>query len=105
MFAVYKLDPSRINELVGFRANSGKSVLLSVVQQKGFEYLQSQMTRYLSQKRMFEDVFLPFSDSRRRAWLFEKKIVAFEKIVDKGFLLRVQWSRQQKSQYSKYFGL
>ena len=80
-------------------ANSQNIVLMSATEKKGFDYLFRQIKRVLSAGKAFEEVFISFSDARRRAWLFEKKIVIFEKIVKDGFLIKVHWSNAQKIQF------
>lgn len=80
-------------------ANSQNIVLMSATEKKGFDYLFRQIKKVLSAGKAFEEVFISFSDARRRAWLFEKQIVIFEKIVKDGFLIKVHWSNDQKIQF------
>jgi len=96
-----KLSDSDFNELRSTNGNSKDKVLLSALDGKGFQYLQNQIKRSLSYNKKFEELFIDFSDTKRRGWLFNKKVVSSEAIVDNGFVLRVYWSDDQKRQFRK----
>ena len=97
-----KIKDSRLNELKTLQSNSQKEVILSGVTGEGIESLQTQIKRILTPGNTYEEIFLDFSDSRKRAWLFEKKIIRSEKIKNGGYLVKVAWSRKQKSQFLKF---
>jgi GTP-binding protein HflX len=96
-----KLSELRLRELRASVGNSQEAILLSSLKGIGFEYLQNKIVQVLSDGKNFEEVFLEFSESKRRSWLFNNKLITNEKIVDEGFLLKVCWSKQQKSQFFK----
>jgi GTP-binding protein HflX len=96
-----KLSELRLRELRASVGNSQEAILLSALKGIGFEYLQNKIVQVLSDGKNFEEVFLEFSESKRRSWLFNNKLITNEKIVDEGFLLKVCWSKQQKSQFFK----
>ena len=96
-----KLSELRLRELRASVGNSQEAILLSSLKGIGFEYLQNKIVQVLSDGKKFEEVFLKFSESKRRSWLFNNKLITNEKIVDEGFLLKVCWSENQKSQFLK----
>ena len=96
-----KLSELRLRELRASVGNSQEAILLSSLKGIGFEYLQNKIVQVLSDGKKFEEVFLKFSESKRRSWLFNNKLITNEKIVDEGFLLKVCWSEHQKSQFLK----
>ena len=96
-----KLSELRLRELRASVGNSHAAILLSSLKGLGFEYLQNKIVQVLSDGKNFEEVFLEFSESKRRSWLFNNKLITNEKIVDEGFLLKVCWSEHQKSQFLK----
>lgn len=78
-------------------------ILLSAVSGKGFQYLIHTVKKFVAPANLVESLFIDFSDSRRRAWLFNKNVVSREVIVDDGFLITVVWSKDQKNLYKKVF--
>ncbi len=96
-----KLSELRLRELRASVGNSQEAILLSSLKGIGFEYLQNKIVQVLSDGKKFEEVFLKFSESKRRSWLFNNKLITNEKIVDEGFLLKVCWSEHQKRQFLK----
>ena len=96
-----KLSELRLRELRASVGNSQEAILVSSVEGTGFEYLQNKIVKVLSAGKKFEEVFLDFSDSKRRSWLFSNKLITNERVVDEGFLLKVYWSKHQKSQFLK----
>ena len=96
-----KLSELRLRELRASVGNSQEAILLSSLKGIGFEYLQNKIVQVLSDGKKFEEVFLKFSESKRRSWLFNNKLITNEKIVNEGFLLKVCWSENQKSQFLK----
>ena len=96
-----KLSDLRMRELSSSCGNSKTSVLLSSVNGVGFEYLQNLIKRVLGDGKKFEDIFISFSDLKRRSWLFDNKLILNEKIIDEGFSLKVHWTNSQRNQFFK----
>ena len=94
-----KLNSSDLDDLRLIKANSKDGVLLSALEGRGFQYLQHQIKRNLDNGKKFEEVFIDFSDAKRRGWLFDKKIVNSEVIVENGFILQVYWSDDQRTRF------
>ena len=74
-------------------------MLLSAESGVGFEYLENQIKKHLEPTHYIETVFLSFNDTKKRAWLFNKKIVTDEILVDNGFSITVQWSVEQRNYF------
>ena len=96
-----KVSELRLRELRASVGNSEESILLSSLEGTGFEYLQNKIVKVLSDGKKFEEVFLQFSEAKRRSWLFKNKLISNEKVVEEGFLLKVHWSKHQKNLFLK----
>lgn len=96
-----KLPSLRLHDLRSSHGNSKTSVLLSSLNGTGFEYLQNMLKRVLNSGKKSEEVFISFSESKRRSWLFENKVITNEEVCEDGFRLKVNWSPSQRSQFFK----
>ena len=97
-----KLSNLHLRELRLSCGNSQVSVLLSSLKGTGFEYLQNLIARVLNDGKKTETIFLNFSDSKPRSWLFNNKLVINEQALEDGFSLTVQWSKEQRNQFFKF---
>ncbi len=79
--------------------NQNNVVLVSAKKKCGIENLKKKMSQLFNNSKFQEKIFLPFSKSQVRSWLFEKKLVLKEKVVDDGFLLSVLWNEIYKNKY------
>ena len=93
------LTDSQLDALKERCQNSKNIVLLSAESGVGFEYLENQIKKHLEPTNYIETVFLSFNDTKKRAWLFNKKIVTDEILVDNGFSITVQWSVEQRNYF------
>lgn len=96
-----KLSNSRMNELRSSCGNSNALVLMSAITGTGFEYLQNLISKLLNDGKKIDEIFLKFSDSKLRSWLFNSKLIITETVLDDGFLLKVHWSKSQRNQFYK----
>ena len=76
-------------------------VLISAKKKYGIEDLKKKISTLFNSSKFQERIFLPFEKIKLRSWLFERKLVVNEKIVDDGFLLTVLWDEFYKNKYSK----
>ena len=53
----------------------------------------------LDAERAVAEVFVPFSDGRRRAWLHEAGVVTDERPEEDGFRLSLLWTARQKAAF------
>ncbi len=97
-----KIDLMEISssDITNFK-NKKNVVLVSAKTGKGISELKNKITHQLNYTKFKENIFLPFSKNKERAWLFNKKLVLKEKIVDDGFLISVLWNEQFRNQYLK----
>ena len=96
-----KLSKSRLEELRSSFGNSKETVLASATNGSGFEYLHNMIVKVLSDGKNYEDIFVSFSDSKSRSWLFNNKLIVREKVFEDGFCLKVHWSKQHRQQFFK----
>ena len=81
--------------------NKKNVVLVSAKTGEGIEELKKKISYLLNNSKFEENIFLPFTKNKIRSWLFNKKLVLKEKIVDDGFLISVFWDEQDKNKYLK----
>ena len=100
-----KIDKLNSSEFSNNRVSqipSRSPVLLSASTGKGFDYLQNEIKKALSTGKKLEEIFIKFCDQKHRSWLFEKKIVDFETVVDGGYLIKVRWTEDQRGQFQSF---
>ena len=76
-------------------------VLISAKKNYGIEDLKNKISELFNYSKFQERIFLPFEKIKIRSWLFEKKLVLKEQIIDDGFLLIVLWDELYKNKYLK----
>ena len=67
----------------------------------GINKLKKNIAKIFNNSKFKENILLPFTKNKVRAWLFDKKLVLKEKIVDDGFLISVLWNELYKNKYLK----
>ena len=81
--------------------NKNDVVLISAKKNYGIEDLKNKISALFNYSKFQERIFLPFEKIKIRSWLFERKLVLKEQIVDDGFLLSVLWDELYKNKYLK----
>ena len=76
-------------------------VLISAKKNYGIEDLKNKISELFNYSKFQERIFLPFEKIKIRSWLFERKLVLKEQIIDDGFLLSVLWDELYKNKYLK----
>ena len=76
-------------------------VLISAKKNFGIEDLKNKISELFNYSKFQERIFLPFEKIKIRSWLFERKLVLKEQIIDNGFLLIVLWDELYKNKYLK----
>ena len=76
-------------------------VLISAKKNYGIEDLKNKISKLFNYSKFQERIFLPFEKIKIRSWLFERKLVLKEQIIDDGFLLIVLWDELYKNKYLK----
>jgi GTP-binding protein HflX len=59
------------------------------------------VTGALDEARVTEVLSVPFSEGRRRAWLFEQGVVVDERQTDIGHDLTVHWTARQRAAFNR----
>ena len=76
-------------------------VLISAKKNYGIEDLKNKISELFNYSKFQERIFLPFEKIKIRSWLFKRKLVLKEQIIDDGFLLIVLWDEIFKNKYLK----
>ena len=76
-------------------------VLISAKKNYGIEDLKNKISELFNYSKFQERIFLPFEKIKIRSWLFDRKLVLKEQIIDDGFLLIVLWDELYKNKYLK----
>jgi GTP-binding protein HflX len=66
---------------------------------EGFAPLLDAIEERLGSERFPAELTLPFSDGRRRAWLYESGVVTGEEDAEDGHRLRLLWTARQKAAF------
>ncbi len=72
---------------------------VSALTGEGIGALLAAISDALDEERLAEEVALPFSDGRRRAWLHEAGVVTDERQDDAGVHVSVRWTARQKAAF------
>ncbi|GHG80910.1 GTPase HflX [Pseudodonghicola xiamenensis] len=73
---------------------------ISAVTGEGLDTLLEAIAEKLQGVRHEAILVLPFSEGRKRAWLFQQDIVTEERQTEEGFELTVFWTPKQEAQYA-----
>ncbi len=85
-------------------ARSPGAVALSARTGEGVEALLQAIGGALEQDRHGRELFLPFSEGRKRAWLHQQGVVEAETPEEEGFRLRVRWTARQEKAFRELQG-
>ena len=81
------------------RAERQGVFLTSALSGAGFDPLLSHLSDVLGGGRLREELILPFSEGKRRAWLHAEEVVEAEETSEEGYVLTVRWSKRQKERF------
>lgn len=73
--------------------------MVSAITGEGLDDLLDRVTLHLEGVKSTVELLLPFSEGRKRAWLFNQGIVEAEEQADDGFRLRVRWTARQERNF------
>lgn len=91
-------DASR--EALMIRAErSDEHFAISALTGQGLDELLEVVSDSLTDPKTEETIVLPWSDGRKRAWLFEQGVVEAERQEEDGFHLDLLWTARQKKRY------
>ncbi len=72
---------------------------ISAITGEGIEDLLAAVTAKLRPDRVTETIIVPFSDGKKRAWLFKEGVIETEDQNEDGFHIKLTWSHVQKAKY------
>ena len=72
---------------------------VSALTGEGLAPLLDAIEERLGSERFPAELALPFSDGRRRAWLYENGVVTGEEDTQEGHRLRLLWTARQKAAF------
>ena len=82
------------------RARRDENVFaISAVTGEGLGPLLEAIALKLGEGRHYSELFLPFSDGKRRAWVHAQDVVEEETAEEEGYRLRVYWTDRQEKRY------
>jgi GTP-binding protein HflX len=95
------LDPEA-REAVETRAGRDETrFAISAITGEGLETLLAAIAETLVGAKSLEMLKLPFSDGKKRAWLFAQEIVEQEDQNETGFDITVRWTARQKADFER----
>lgn len=78
---------------------SDEHFAISALTGQGLDDLLEVVSDSLTDPKTEETIVLPWSDGRKRAWLFEQGVVEAERQEEDGFHLDLLWTARQKKRY------
>lgn len=96
-----QLEPEAFATASNIAAREEAIFLISAVTGQGVDDLLAVVPSLLQEPVETEEVALPYSDGRKRAWLFEQEVVDHEAQGEEGVCLTVTWSAKQKARFKK----
>ncbi len=103
MFEVWNkidlLEGDQRNQIDLLSQSSEDIQAVSSITGEGLDALLEEITQRLDGKKSVVELVLPYSEGRKRAWLFEQEIVENEEHVDEGAKLTVRWTPKQEKRF------
>ncbi len=92
-------DPEEA-DAVRLRASREEGIYaVSALTGEGLTAFLEAVTAALGAERQREEFVLPYSDGRKRAWLFDKGLVETEVMGEAGYELQVLWSKKDRATF------
>ena len=103
MFEVWnKIDllaPEHAEALLQIGARSEGVHAISALTGQGVPALMEAVATAVAEPVLDETLHLGFDQGRKRAWLFDRKLVRAEHPTDDGYDVEVRWTERERSQY------
>jgi len=95
-----RLPPEAHEAITARAARSPDIFAISAVTGEGLDLLLEAIAEKLQGVRYEAVLLLPFSEGRKRAWLFQQDLVTEERQTEEGFELTVLWTPKQEAQFA-----
>lgn len=99
-----KIDQMEADEIAASHARSERSddiFAISAITGEGIDQLLAEIAVRLQGEHSIEELSLPFSAGKERAWLFAEGVIEGEVQTDEGFDITVKWTAKQAAQFKK----
>ncbi|MEJ5217245.1 GTPase HflX [Cognatishimia sp. D5M38] len=99
-----KIDQMEADEIAASQARSERSddiFAISAITGEGIDQLLAEIAVRLQGEHSIEELSLPFSAGKERAWLFAEGVIESEAQTDEGFDITVKWTTKQAAQFKK----
>ncbi len=93
------LDPEQAEALRQVAARTPRVAVISARTGEGVSELIATIAAELAEPTLDETIRLGFDQGRKRAWLFDHKLVQAEVQIDGGYEVAVRWTDRDRSQY------
>ena len=95
------LDGAALEAAMRQAERNDKIFSLSALTGQGLEPLLEAIATNLDAPRHKESLILPFSDGRKRAWLYENSVVLSEENKEDGVHVEVEWTQRQAEDFAR----
>jgi len=95
------LSPEAREAVEARAARDDSRFAISAITGDGLDRLLEAVAVSLAGARTVETINLPFSDGKKRAWLFAQDIIEAEDQSDTGFDITVRWTARQKLDFER----
>ncbi len=93
------LPPEEQDAIQEKAARKDDKFAVSAITGQGMEDLLDAISATLTDPKTERDLLIPFSDGRKRAWLFQEGVVTGEDQTEEGFKLTVLWTARQEKNF------
>jgi len=93
------LDPGQVEALAQIAARTPRVQAISARTGQGVPELLTAVAAELAEPVQDETIHLGFDQGRKRAWLFDRKLVRAEHPTDDGYDMHVRWTDRDRSRY------
>jgi GTP-binding protein HflX len=93
------LPPEKAEALAQVAARSPGVAVISALTGEGVPALMAAVAAEIEEPRVEETLELGFDQGRKRAWLFDRRLVRSERPTEAGYEVAVRWTDRERSQY------
>ncbi len=93
------LAPEAGEALLQIAARTPRVAAVSALAGQGIEALRARIAAEFAEPVQDETITLPFDQGRKRAWLFDRRLVLGETETEAGYRIDVRWSERDRDRY------